>query len=97
MYEQTGRYYAFFGPHATITPTAQRHLLRVEITLVPDHRSCKPTGFLLRNVNNSKGTNRSSVRVNACRKSGGPPDSETTRVRVRSLPSVRPNSASLRR
>jgi SAM-dependent methyltransferase len=26
MYEQTGRYYAFFGPHATITPDEERFL-----------------------------------------------------------------------
>ena len=26
MYEQTGRYYAFFGPHATITPEEERFL-----------------------------------------------------------------------
>ncbi|MDB6157756.1 MAG: hypothetical protein JWO04_1462 [Gammaproteobacteria bacterium] len=26
MYEQTGRYYAFFGPHATITPVEEKFL-----------------------------------------------------------------------
>src|SRR5580704_13308467 len=26
MYEQTGRYYAFFGPHATITPDEEKFL-----------------------------------------------------------------------